>query len=90
MIFPEENDEARKFIPEPPLLKMKISNWVNQVLVPFSLSGKLLAFLGPYPTVKSHSKKVKNFFPGYPVTMPSVFKERTLDLSFMDKPARVF
>lgn len=89
-IFPEENDEGRDFVPEPPLLKEKISNWANQVLIPFSLSSKLLAFLGSYPTAKSHSGKVKNFFLGYPVTMPSTFKKRAIDLSFMDKPARVF
>lgn len=89
-ILLEENAEGRDFIPEPPLLKEKISNWPNQVLIPFSLSGKLLKLLSPYPTVKSHSGKVKNFFLGYPITMPSVLEERILDISFMDKPAHVF
>ena len=89
-IFPEENNEGRDFVPEPPLLKEKISNWMNLVLIPFSLPGKLLALLGPYPIAKSHSGKVKNFFPGFPVIMTSAFEEHALDLSFMDKLARVF
>lgn len=78
------------FAPELPLSKDKISNWENRVLIPFSFSGKLLAFLGPYPTANSNAGKVKNFFPGYPITMPSPFEEHALDLSFMDKHARVF
>lgn len=86
----EENSEGKDFIPEPPLLIEKISNWANQLLIPFSLSGKFLAFLGPYLTAKTHSGKVKNFFPSYPITMPSAFEEHALDLSFMDKLAPVF
>lgn len=89
-ILPEENDEGRDFVPKPPMLKEKLSNWANQILIPFYLSSKLLAFLGSYLTTKSHFGKVKKFFPIYPVTMPSVFEEHTLDLSFMDKPTRVF
>lgn len=90
-IIPQKEDEQRRdFILEPPLSKEKISNWVKQVLIPFSLSNKLFAFLGAYPTTKSQDGKVKNFFPSFPVTMLSAFEERSFHLSFIDKPTGVF
>lgn len=39
---------------------------------------------------KSQSRKVKNFFPCYHVTMTYTFEECSLDLSFMEAPTRVF
>lgn len=90
MIFPSENDEGRDFVPEPPMAKEKISIWQKQVLIPFTLSSKLLAFLEPYTIAKSQLEKVKNFFPCYLVTTPSGFEEHCLDLSFMETPTRVF
>lgn len=88
--LPSEDDEVRYFVPKPPIPKEKIVARQHQVLNPFTLSGKLLAFLGPYPTAKTHAKKVKNFFSGYPINMPSTFEERSLDLSFMETHTRVF
>lgn len=43
--LPSENDEGRDFIPEPPMAKERNSIWKKQILIPFTLSGKLLAFL---------------------------------------------
>lgn len=70
-ILPSETEEGRDYVPESPMDKEKISIWKKQVLIRFTLSGKLSAFLGPYPTDKTQPEKVKNFFPCYPVTMPS-------------------
>lgn len=89
-ILPSEDDEGKDFVPKPPMSIEKIVAWQHRVLIPFTLFSKLLAFLGPYPTAKSHTKKVENFFPGYPVTMPSAFEERSLHLSFLETPACVF
>lgn len=70
--------------------KEKIIVWQYQVLIPFTLSSRLLAFIGPCPTAKPHTEKVKNFFSGYAIIMPSAFEECSLDLSFMETPACVF
>lgn len=89
-IFTSEDDEGRDFIPEPSMSKEKIVAWQHQVLIPFTLSTKVVAFLGPCPTAKTHTENVKNFIPGYPVTMPLVFEERSLDLSFRETHVCVF
>lgn len=62
MIFPDENDQGGDFLSEPQSLKEKVSNWVNQVLILFSLSGKLLAFLGSYPTASHILGKLRTSF----------------------------
>lgn len=75
---------------EQPMAKEKIVICDKQVFAPFSISNKLLAFLGPYPTAKSQLEKVKNFFPCYTVTMPSTIEEHSLNLSFMEILMHVF
>lgn len=44
-ILPPECDEGKDFVSEPPMAKEKTSIWMRQVLIPFTLFGKLLAFL---------------------------------------------
>lgn len=90
IIFPSENDEGRDFISKPSMTKEKISIRKKQAPIPFTLSGNLLAFLRLYPTAKSQPEKVNNFSQCYLITMPSAFKERCLDLSFMETFTRVF
>lgn len=90
MIPASEDDNGRDFVLKPLLAKEKITIWAKQLLIHFSLSDKLLAFLGMFLTAKSHPGKVINFFPCYPVAMPSAFKEHSLDLSFMKIPMCVF
>lgn len=89
-IFPSENDEGRYLVPKPPMSKERISIWKKYVLIPFSIYGKLMAFLGSYPPAKTHIEKAKNFFLCYLVNMPSAFEERSLDFSFMETLACVF
>lgn len=55
--LPSKNDEGINFVPEPPMAKERISIWKKQILIPFTLFGKLLAFLGPYPTAKTQTEK---------------------------------
>ncbi|KAI5438479.1 hypothetical protein KIW84_024279 [Lathyrus oleraceus] len=56
-ILPSKGDEGRNFVPEPPMTKEKIYIWQKHVLIPFTLSGKFLAFLGPLPTAKTQPGK---------------------------------
>lgn len=90
VILASKEEKGRDFMPEPLLAKEKISVWVKHVLILFSLSDKILAFLGQFPSFKSHPGKVKCFFPCYPITMPYASEERALDLNFMETPMRVF
>lgn len=90
MISASEGNDRRCFIPEPSTAKEKITIWQKQILIPFSLSNKLLAFLGPFLTAKSQPGKVKDLFSCYPIAMPYMFEEFSLDLIFMETPKRVF
>lgn len=65
-----EEEKERDFVLEPLLDKEKTYVWVKQVLISFSLTDKLFVFLGTFLTIKSQPKKVKGFFPCYPITMP--------------------
>lgn len=85
-----ESEEGQSFIPKPPQEKEKNFIWRSQVLIPFSLSYKMLAFLGPYPSPKLHPKKVNELFPYFIPTMPSAFEQHALDLKFTDPFERVF
>lgn len=77
-------------MPGPLLDKEKTYVWAKQILILFSLFDKLLEFLGPFLTAKSHPEKVKVLFPCYPITMPYAFEERAIDQNFMETPMRVF
>lgn len=57
VILKDEESKGLSFIPKPSIEKEKISIWKTQMLFLFVVSDKLLAFLGPYPTPKSHPKK---------------------------------
>lgn len=41
--------DGKEYVPEPPFAEEKAKIWSSQVLIPFSLSDKPLAFLGPLP-----------------------------------------
>lgn len=68
-----------------------IKNWQCQMLIPFVVNRKLLAFHGPLADQKSSPKAVATFFPGYKLAAPPAFdKSVTLDVRFMEAKARVF
>lgn len=49
-IVSREDDEiVLVFSPQPPLDKVKVTIWKNQMLIPCHASDKLMAFAGPDP-----------------------------------------
>lgn len=68
-----------------------VKNWQRQMLIPFVIDRKLLAFHGPLADQKFSLKAVAAFFPGYkPVAPPTFDKFVVLDVRFMEAKARVF
>lgn len=90
-VIPSSKEETiGSFISEPPQEKDKISFRKYQVLISFSISDKLLAFLGPYHTLKSCPEKGEGLFPCFLPTKHDAFKQHMLDLKFLDPYERVF
>lgn len=68
-----------------------IKIWQCQMLIPFVIDRKLVAFHGPLPFPKSTPKAVQGVFPGYVHAAPPAFdKAGAIDVRFMDPKARVF
>ncbi|XP_058742059.1 verprolin-like [Vicia villosa] len=87
----EEEEQGLDFIPQPNLTEAKAIIWQNQMLIPFQITDKLMAFSGPLPNHRYHPEQTTGFFPCFQTTMPVAFdKPRPLDLKFMDPSLRVF
>lgn len=84
--------ESMKRIPQPVSSdEAAIKIWKHQMLIPFVVDKKLVAFHGPLAEPKSSLKVVPGFFPGYgPAAPPSFDKVGVIDVRFMDSKARVF
>lgn len=84
--------EGVKRIPQPtPSYKTVVKNWQRQMLIPFVVVRKLLAFHGLLVDQKSSLKAVVAFFPGYkPAAPPAFDKSIVLDVRFMEAKVRVF
>lgn len=68
-----------------------LKNWQNQLVIPFVVDKKLLAFHGTLIDAKSSPTKVAPFFPGYKPVMPPAFdRSVALDVKFMEAKARGF
>ncbi|XP_058748016.1 uncharacterized protein LOC131620851 [Vicia villosa] len=61
----------REFVPNPNTEEIR-AIYASQVIIPFDLSGKTLAFMGPLPSENIQS--VNKFFPAYYKTRPIVSK----------------
>src|SRR3954463_8346916 len=61
----------REFVPNPNTEEIRVI-YASQVIIPFDLSGKTLAFMGPLPSENIQS--VDKFFPAYYKTRPIVSK----------------
>ena len=81
-----------KHIPQPISTdESVIKIWQRQMLVPFVIDRKLVAFHGPLPDSKSAPKVVQGFLPSYvPAAPPTFDKDEAIDVRFMDPKARVF
>lgn len=65
--------------------------WQCQMLIPFVVTGKLVAFHGPYPDNQIQPKTIQTHFSSYTPSLPLAFeKDGTIDIKFMDPKARVF
>ena len=68
-----------------------LKNWQNQLVIPFVVDKKLLAFHGTLVDAKSSPTNVAPFFPRYKPVMPPAFdRSVVLDVGFMEAKARVF
>lgn len=68
-----------------------IKNWQCQMVIPFVVDKKLLAFHGPLADQKSSPRTVTPFFPAYKLAMPPAFdRSVVLDVRFIEAKARVF
>lgn len=84
-LAPEDNTVPEPFSSDAVVLK----NWRFQMLIPFTVEGRLTAFLGPFH--KNHPSDIQECFPCYPDAMPPAFKKNSvLNLKFMSPKTRVF
>lgn len=70
--------------------KEKALIWKSQVQIPFSVSNKVHAFLGPLPNRPTNFDKLRKIFPCYYCTKPHIFLNKIYDLSFMSASSQAF
>lgn len=71
--------------------EMVVKNWRYQMLIPFTVGEKLVAFHGPLFDSRTNPSKIQAFFPCYPQAIPLAFqRDVVLDLKFMNPKRRVF
>lgn len=85
-------EESLKPIPQPTSTdEAVVKIWQLQMLIPFVVDDKLIAFHGPYPDTKTQPRNVQSYFPCFTPALPPDFeKNGSIDLKFMDQKARVF
>lgn len=81
-----------KRIPQPASSDEAVTEiWKCQMLIPFVIDKKLVAFHGPLEDPKSSPKAVQGFFLGYGLATPHSFdKVGVIDIRFMDYKSKVF
>lgn len=67
--------------------KEKTIIWTSQVLIPFSISGSVHAFLGPLPKSSTKPVKLNKFFPCLPYCKPRAFEDKIFELGIIDSPS---
>jgi len=63
----------QSFTPDPSMEVEEAKIWNSHVLIPFSISNNVHAFLVPFRDSSMNTKKVKDIFLGYPNCKPRVF-----------------
>lgn len=84
--------DGKEYVPEPPFMEEKTKVWESQVINPFYLEGKPLAFLGPLPTEAPSTITIEDneaFFPTSTFTKPIVSVSKTLTLCYVDRNFRI-
>jgi len=76
-----KNNQA--YASEPDLDAEKAKIWQSQVLILYSVSGTVYAFLGPYPDPKLKTPELEENFLGYEGRKPLVFSEDIPNMSYM-------
>lgn len=81
--FPRRNNQIYALEPDLDAKKTKI--WKSHVLIPYSVSGTVHAFLGPFAYSKLDPEKVEDDFPGREGHKPIVFSHDSLNMSLMSQ-----
>jgi len=71
--------------PELGLDAEKAKIWKSQVLISYSVSDTVYAFLEPYLDSKLNSKEVEETFPGYEGHKPRIFSQDSFNISFISQ-----
>lgn len=81
--------DGKEYVLEPPFAEEKAKIWRSQVLIPFSLSDKPLAFLGPFPENRQPEITKKNsFFPTSHLSEPLVSSQKPFSLCYVERNFR--
>ena len=83
--------DGKAYVPEPPFSEEKAKIWQSQVLIPFSLDEKPLAFLGPLPIDTPSEIFVDDkgaFFPTSNTTKPLISSPNPIFLQYIDRNFR--
>src|SRR3954463_14801848 len=78
IISREEEEKGLDFVPQPKLTEAKAIIWQNQMLIPFQITNKLVAFSGSLPDHHSHPGQTTGFFTSFKTTMPVAFDNHAL------------
>lgn len=87
-----DKDESKglQIVPQPTKKEANIAIWKTQMLIPFLIVDKLLAFNESYPDPKSSLDRNQKFFSCHTFAFPLVFELCALDLRCLDPTTRVF
>lgn len=66
-------------------MQKKTKIWKSHVLIPYSVSGTVHDFLGPFAYSKLDPEKVEDDFPGREGHKPTVFSHDSLNMSLMSQ-----
>jgi hypothetical protein len=81
--------DGKEYVPEPPFAEEKAKIWRSQVLIPFSLSDKPLAFLGPLQENRQPEiTKENSFFPTSHLSEPLVSSQKPFSLRYVERNFR--
>lgn len=79
-----------EYVPGPPNYEEKIQIYISHVIIPYSISGKTHALMGPMHDPYVDLTKIRYFFPSYQMTKPMVSIKEPLNLEYMTSTLHVF
>lgn len=79
-----------EYVPKPPMEEERTRIRKSQVFIPYSISEKTHAFLGPLRDPNVKNEKLKEIFLSYHHTSPITCLRQPIDLNYMIATFRVF